>query len=592
MEKKEEIFKKLHIDSFSALALLIPSRYEDYRLYPKLLPSTHMVVDATINDIRKTPSTFQLELYAHNFAHPIRGVIFHPKPYMLHQFAKNKRLYLYGQIECKNGFCSINMPKPVSESNIGTITPFYKTPLRSDILRRFIAKHLNLQALLAEGLREDIATTLLELHFPQTLQNGLSEKQLFALKFTELFLHMKKLRTKKICFPSLSQHASDITNWLDTLPFTLTQDQKKAIEQIKNDLKSATAARRMIVGDVGSGKTMVILASALLNYPNRSVLMAPTTVLANQLYEEAQKHLPMLKTALVTNKTKKIDLNEYDFLIGTHALLYKGLPEATLVMVDEQHRFGTKQRALLSQLVQSGERKPHFLQFSATPIPRTQAMIESAYIDVTLITQTPFKKDITSKVIGKKEFPNLIEHIKNEIAKNNQILIVYPLVKESDAISYQSIDQARSWWEKRFENVYVTHGKDKEKEQVLLEFREKGSILIATTVVEVGISLPCLSTVVIVGAERLGLSTLHQLRGRVSRTGLKGYCYLYTNLKSSKRLEEFCRTPSGFEIARLDLKYRNSGDLLSGKEQSGKQFRFINLAEDEEVVTQVRELFN
>ncbi len=592
MQKIDEIFKKLHINSFCELSLIIPSRYEDYRLFPKLLPATQMLIDATVNDIRKTPSTFQLELYAHNFAHPIRGVLFHPKPYMLHRFAKHKRLYLYGQIECKSGFCSINMPKVIDESNVGRVTPIYKSGVRGDVLRRFIQTNLTLEKLIEEGLKEEIAKTVLELHFPKEPIGELSQKHLHALKFTELFVYMQKLAKKKVSFPSISQHAGDITKWIKTLPFALTNDQKQAIEQIRNDLLRPVAARRMVVGDVGSGKTMIILASALLNHPNRSILMAPTTILANQLYEEAQKFLPDLKTTLVTNKTKKIDLEAFDFIIGTHALLYRELPKATLVMVDEQHRFGTAQRAMLAKLVESGEKKPHFLQFSATPIPRTQAMIESSHIDVTLITQTPFEKNITSKVIGKKDFPTLLEHIKNEIANKRQVLLIYPLVEESEAISYQSIDEARGWWEKRFAGVYVTHGKDKEKEQVLLEFRDNGNILIATTVVEVGISLPRLSTVVIVGAERLGLSTLHQLRGRVSRTGLKGYCFCYTNLETSKRLEEFCRTSSGFDIAKLDLKYRNSGDLLSGKEQSGKQFHWADLAEDEDVVKEVKNEFN
>ncbi|SFV60384.1 ATP-dependent DNA helicase RecG [hydrothermal vent metagenome] len=589
MKEIKERFTKLHIDSFCELALIIPKGYEDYRLHSSLKVGSKMLIDATINQSRKSPASLQLDLYAHNLGHSIQGVLFRPKPYMLHQFPLQKRLYLYGQIECKTGHCSILMPKIISEANIGTITPIYKTPLRLDVMRRFMAKHLTLQALTDEGLPKEIAKTLLMLHFPKELPTELTKEQLHALKFTELFVYMKKLRQKRVDFEAISSEVSDISKWIHSLPFTLTNEQQKAIEDIRQDLQKSTAARRMIVGDVGSGKTMVILASALLNAPKRSILMAPTTILAQQLYEEAKKFAPQLKTVLVTNKSKKEPLDAYDFIIGTHALLYRELPEATLVMVDEQHRFGTAQRAHLAKLVEKKEKKPHFLQFSATPIPRTQAMIESAHIDVSLITTTPFQKDITNRVIHKEHFKELIEHVQSEKEKGNQILIIYPLVEESETISYQSIEEARSWWERKFEGVYVTHGKDKEKEEVLLEFREKGSILIATTVVEVGISLPRLSTVVIVGAERLGLATLHQLRGRVSRTGLKGYCFLYTNQKSSKRLEEFCKTTSGFDIAQMDLKYRNSGDLLSGKSQSGKQFEWVDLAEDEEIIKEVKE---
>ncbi len=241
-------------------------------------------------------------------------------------------------------------------------------------------------------------------------------------------------------------------------------------------------------------------------------------------------------------------------------------------MVDEQHRFGTTQRNLLAKLIESDHKRVHFLQFTATPIPRTQAMIDSAQIDVSLITTTPFEKNITTKIIQRSDFPSLLEHIKDEISQNHQVLIIYPLVEQSEAIKYQSIDEARGYWEKNFSNVYVTHGKDKNKEDVLKEFRDSGNILIATTVVEVGISLPRLTTIIIVGAERLGLSSLHQLRGRVSRNGLEGYCYLYTNQNESIRLDEFSKRDNGFDIAALDLKYRQSGDLLGGKAQSGKKF--------------------
>ena len=589
MNEIQERFSKLGIDSFSELALLLPKHYEDYRLHSSLMPGRKMLLDATVTQSRRTPSSLQLELFAHNLGHPIKGVLFHPKPYMLHQFPIHKRLYLYGQVECKAGHCSILMPKVVAEANVGAVTPIYKSALRSDHMRRFIAEHLTLDALRNEGLPKHIATSLLALHFPKELPSELTSKQLHALKYTELFIYMKRLRKKKRSFFAISNTVTDIAHWMEALPFELTKEQRNAIADIQNDLQRKTAARRMIVGDVGSGKTMVILASALMNAPRRSILMAPTTILAKQLYEEAQKFAPTLKSVLVTNKSKKEPLSCYDFIIGTHALLYRDLPEASLVMVDEQHRFGTAQRALLAKLVEQGKRRPHFLQFSATPIPRTQAMIDSAHIDVTLITSTPFKKEITNRIIHKEHFNELLQHIETQRAKGNQTLIIYPLVEESEVIEYQSIEEARSWWEKRFERVYVTHGKDKEKEEVLLEFRDHGSILLATTVVEVGISLPRLSTVVIVGAERLGLSTLHQLRGRVSRTGLKGYCFLYTNQKNSKRLEKFCNTQSGFDIAKLDLKYRNSGDLLGGKNQSGKQFVWVDLAEDEEVVSEVRD---
>lgn len=582
-------FKKLGINSYSELALLIPHSYEDLQLHQELFPQKPQLIDATVESVYRAPNSIQITFFAHNLGYTLQGVLFRPKPYMLHQFKVGDRDYYYGIIDCKQGHCSISMPKKVS--NIGKITPKYKTALRTDVMLRLVESSLTKENLLSEGLKVDVVQELLKLHFPDStacLNKEVDEKALNALKYAELFVYMKQLAGKRRYFKTISSQANDYTSWSETLPFQLTNEQLIAVDDIQRDLGKDVAAKRMIVGDVGSGKTMVILAAAFMMLPQRSILMAPTTILANQLFEEAVKFLPSVKTVLVTNKTKKFDLSEYDFIIGTHALLYRELPEASLVMVDEQHRFGTQQRNMLEKLVTQGEKRPHYLQFSATPIPRTQAMIESAHIDVSLITSTPFTKDINSKVIHKADFKDLLAHIKEEIEKKNQVLIVYPLVQQSEILDYQSIDEARGYWEKNFSNVYVTHGKDKEKEQVLLDFREKGDILLSTTVVEVGISLPRLTTVVIVGAERLGLSTLHQLRGRVSRTGLKGYCYLYTNQQKSERLDEFVNTTSGFDIANLDLKFRKSGDLLKGISQSGSQFRWIDFAEDEKIVEEVK----
>jgi len=412
-----------------------------------------------------------------------------------------------------------------------------------------------------------------------------------VLKFVEAYNHVKKLRGKRVDFPPLKALKGDINLFVEKLPFTLTAEQKKVIAAIQEDLACEDkAAKRMVVGDVGSGKTMVILASVMMALPHISILMAPTSLLALQLYAEAQKYLPKeVKIALVMQGKDEGNYVGADFIIGTHALLYKeDLPEASLVMVDEQHRFGTKQRASLEALVSVGERKPHFIQFSATPIPRTQAMMESELLDVSLITTTPFEREVLTQTITKPDFSKLLTHIKEEIAQQHQVLIIYPLVESSTEVPYQSLEESRGFWEDKFEGVYVTHGKDKCKEEVLLEFREQGNILLATTVVEVGISLPKLTLIVIVGAERLGLATLHQLRGRVGRNGLKSWCYLYSNYPANERLTQFTKTSNGFDIAKLDLKFRDSGDILDGTIQSGQKFKWLDMAEDEEVIVRAK----
>jgi ATP-dependent DNA helicase RecG len=580
-----EKFHRLGVGSITALSLIAPTSFEDRRLSEELIHNAPCVIDATVEHVVRTPKTLKITFFAHNLDTVIEGVIFHPKPYMIHQFPRGERAFFSGKGQWEMGKWTIVHPMKISA--VGSLVPIYKTPLRADVMRRLVEKNITVENLIADGLPEKIARELYTLHFPE-LPKPLNEQQFHALKFGELFEYMRRLRLKRRFHKTSYRASGDISAWIKTLPFELTGDQKKAIGEIDGDLRGQYASRRMIVGDVGSGKTMVILASVVLMQPHRSILMAPTTILAAQLFEEAQKFLPHLRIALVTNATKKGSLEEYDFIIGTHALLHRPLPEAGLVMVDEQHRFGTAQRHALTKLTDN-DTSPHYLQFSATPIPRTQAMIDSAHIDVSLIVQTPFTKNIATRIIGKSDFPPLLDHIRSEISQNHQVLIVYPLVEQSESINYQSIEEARGYWEKNFENVYVTHGKDKEKEAVLIAFREKGNILLATTVVEVGISLPRLSTVVIVGAERLGLSTLHQLRGRVSRTGLQGYCYLYSN-KSGKneRLESFSTCTSGFEIAALDLKFRSSGDLLEGSIQSGKKFRWADIGEDEEIVQEVK----
>jgi len=304
------------------------------------------------------------------------------------------------------------MAMPRKITTVGLIAPKYKSNLRNDVMGRFISKNLTFENLKLEGLKSDAIDEVLKLHNPtdEHLQNSeLTHKSLNALKYIELFTYMKLLASKRRYFKASLSKDAEYEKWVKTLPFELTKEQNEAIKDIQTDFKKDVASKRMVVGDVGSGKTMVILASAEMIFPNRSILMAPTTILAKQLFEEAQKFLPHLKSVLVTNKSKKVDLSEYDFIIGTHALLYRELPQSDLVMVDEQHRFGTAQRNLLEKLVSDtdakGEHvKPHFLQFSATPIPRTLAMIETANIDVSLITSTPFKKDITSKVIHKMIF--------------------------------------------------------------------------------------------------------------------------------------------------------------------------------------------
>ncbi len=589
-KKEKERLKKIGIDTILDLSLSLPKGYEDnfIKNFPKI--GFENVIDATVLHIQNMGKFLKIRLFAHNFNQEMTGIVFHPKPFHKKVFRVDERFFLRGKIEFSFNTFSIVQPKIIKEIN--TIKVKYKNKTIQEMADRYIT----LDNLISEGILEDIAQDIVMLHKPTVefienfQQNGYTERLKDGLKFVEIYNYLKKLSKKKVQYKSICKLNSDVSGFISSLPFRLTNDQLRCVEDIKRDFNSSFAAKRVIMGDVGCGKTVVMFASVMMAYPQKSLLMVPTSILAMQIYEEAKKLLPKeLKMVLVTSKSKDEDLSNYDFIIGTHALMYRDVPRCELVMIDEQHRFGVKQREFIKNRVAfQKDKRVHFLQFSATPIPRTMAMINSSVVDYSFIKEMPFKKDITTKIIRKKDFANLLAHIDKEIAKNHQIIIIYPLVEESENIEYHSIEEAKSYWLKRYRDTYVTFGKDKDKESILEEFRDKGSLLISTTVVEVGISLPRLTTIVIVGAERLGFATLHQIRGRVSRTGLKGYCFLYTNQNSNKRLEEFAKITSGFDIAELDLKFRQSGDLLNGKAQSGQLFKWIDLAKDEEIIKKAK----
>jgi ATP-dependent DNA helicase RecG len=594
-QEDKERLKKLGVQNSIDLALIAPVGYEPLFLESAPVDGMVNVVDAEITGTSYHPKYLKFTLFAHNFNQNINAIIFHPTPFHRGKFQSGKRYYLKGKIEYKFNAWQIVQPLIIEEIN--TIEIKYKTPLQNRTLKRLICELLSVEKLKEEGIPPHYAALLYRMHHPDMAyvkafieHEGFDPRTLEALKYAEIYNHLKKLSKKRLDFPAKYRLKGDIAPFVDALPFRLTGDQQRVIAQIREDLACDTAAKRLIMGDVGCGKTMVILASVMIAYPHKSILMAPTTVLASQLYEEAMKYLPdFVKVALITHEKRKVDLKEYDFIIGTHALLYRDLPDAALIMIDEQHRFGTKQRAQIKAMVSAGERHPHFLQFSATPIPRTLSMIQSQIIDVSQIKELPFKKDIDTRILKPNDFKMLTEHIRKESDEGRQVIIVYPLVNESETIDYHSIDEARGYWEKNFDGVYVTHGKDREKEDILEQFAQKGKILLATTLIEVGISLPKLSTIVIVAPERMGLATLHQLRGRVSRNGLKGYCYLFTKLQNPpKRLREFCKTLDGFKIAELDLKYRQGGDLLKGDAQSGKSFVWFDPLEDEAILREAQ----
>ena len=583
---------------------------------PKSYTNTYLVKN--LNKESKNSGAFRVKILSRSFFNKFLKIkalmmdfdcdlemnIFNPQSYHGKIFFESREMIIFGSVEFKNndlyGGWYINQPKVITTTN-EIIMNFSNTKHRKSTLNKILRDEISLEALLDLGLAEDVASDIWTIFHPESTldSNGDSDflksfqenggpfgKYLEALKFVEIFNYMKILKGKKKLFPSTCNLEGDYSRFISLLPFSLTNGQKNCIQRLSTSLNSKIATRCVVVGDVGCGKTIVLLSCVMMAYPKKSILLVPTTILANQIYEEALKFLPSYVRVGIAIKDNEII--PCDFLIGTHALLYRDLDGFDLFMTDEQHRFGTNQRLKIEYMLSMDGKKPHSIQFSATPIPRTMALIESNLVDFCFIKDLPYEKNISTKIITKDDFKDLLNHIREVISQNKQVAIIYPLVESSSKINYQSIKEGLPFWERNFNNVYSTYGKDKNKENIISDFKNKGSILIATTLFEVGMSLPRLSSIVIVGPERLGFATLHQLRGRVSRNGDKGYCFLYTNTPTSPRLNDFIKTNNGFEIAEIDLKYRQSGDILSGVRQSGEQFRYFDI-EDEDIARRAKD---
>ena len=584
----------------------LPKNYISTYLLDSLEPGRSGALLLEVMQTKTSNKILIIETRVENLNLPLKVLIFNYSYYHRSNFLMGAKVLVHGTIQLETHSHSpvlIN-PKLIKEAN--TIKATFK---KKGLTLEEVQARISLEALVNSGIGHEYARLIYEIFHP-TLDfvrehnelKGLPSRHLEAVKFIEIFYYTQRLERRKASFHSKFQCHVPLDTFIQGLPFKLTKSQMAAIDDIAKDLASEEASRRLVMGDVGCGKTLVILASVVLAYPHKSMLMAPTSILANQLYEEAKKFLPPFIKAccVVSGSHNKVDRLDSDFVIGTQALLFReeDFGDFALVMTDEQHRFGTEVRATLEAKLTSKGAKPHNIQFSATPIPRTLAMLRSSLINFSFIRELPFKKDIETFIINDRGFGGLLSRIKCEIDKQNQVAIIHPLIEEgapSDGekkkkIPYKSLKEAQPYWERNFEFVFSTSGRDKEKEEVLRRFgATRGALLLATTMVEVGISLPHLSVIVIVGAERLGLASLHQLRGRVSRNGSKGYCYLYTNMIANERLIEFSKTLSGFDIAELDLKYRNSGDLVDGSVQSGHNFEYFDMAYDTALLQKAQE---
>ncbi|HRE78699.1 MAG TPA: ATP-dependent DNA helicase RecG [Flavobacterium sp.] len=458
---------------------------------------------------------------------------------------------------------------------------------------------------------------LFNIHFPKSQE--LLAKAQFRLKFEELFFIQLQLITKNLIrkhkikghpFEKVGDYFNNF--YQNHLPFELTNAQKRVLKEIRNDLGSNAQMNRLLQGDVGSGKTIVALMCMLMALDNgfQSCLMAPTEILATQHFNgltELAKDLN-IKIKLLTGSTKTserkiiheaLENGELHIIIGTHALLEDKVQfhNLGLAIIDEQHRFGVEQR---SKLWKKNDIPPHVLVMTATPIPRTLAMSLYGDLDISVIDELPpGRKPIQTVHRYDSNRLKVWKFLKDEIAKGRQIYIVYPLINESEKLDYKDLMDGYESISRDFPlpqySVSIVHGQMKaaDKEEEMRRFAAgKTNIMVATTVIEVGVNVPNASVMVIESAERFGLSQLHQLRGRVGRGAEQSYCILMTSHKLSDdskiRIETMCRTNDGFEIAEVDLKLRGPGDIM-GTQQSGVlNLQIADLVRDRDILQVAR----
>lgn len=449
-----------------------------------------------------------------------------------------------------------------------------------------------------------------KIHFPIDLQE-IKEAKL-KLIYEELFLFMLKINYLKYLKTTDTKkepkqcNKLDVQNYINTLPFELTKDQITAVKEIYNDLTSNKRMNRLICGDVGSGKTIVGIISAYITYLSgyQTALMAPTEILATQHYENVKKLLSNtnINVALLLGTTKKkeketiykdLKNGKIDLLIGTHALLsdkvsFKNLG---LVITDEQHRFGVTQRESL----RNKGALPDILYMSATPIPRTYALTIYGDMDISLIKTKPSgRKEIKTIIKDEKEIKNVLYLMLEELKKNHQIYVVSPLIEENDALDLTPVTELKTKMDLAFNNkvnIGLLHGKltKEEKDKVMNDFISgKIKVLVSTTVIEVGVDNPNATMMVIFNAERFGLATLHQLRGRIGRNSLESTCILIGSEKN-ERLSVLASSSDGFYITEKDYEMRKEGDIFGVRQSGDMSFKIADIKRDFKVLLKVKE---
>ncbi len=634
----------LNIQTVQDLLYFFPNRYIDRSQHftPSSLPQTTAEVQVVGSIIHletvKQKKGSRLVATFSDGQNTMELVWFRGQQWIQKSLQLNKAYVAFGRLNWFGKKCSIAHPELVfveeheqRKGNFQAVYPSTESLVKSGISQRVIRQIMvHLFDELGKGVQEVMSPTLLQqyrlmdkhtalrhIHFPEN-QELLAQAQ-YRMKFEELFFMQlqlglkkrnRKIQLKGIPFPALGNYFNAFYH--KYLPFALTEAQKRVIREIRTDLKSEAQMNRLLQGDVGSGKTIVAVLCMLMALDNnlQATLVAPTEILAQQHYNSIRSLLEPLDvsvallTGSVTKAARKPLLEQLadgrlQLLIGTHAVLEQPVHfrHLGLAIVDEQHRFGVAQRA---KLWRKNDTPPNVLVMTATPIPRTLAMTAYGDLDLSVIDELPpGRKPITTIHRYDSKRLAIFQFMREEIAKGRQVYVVYPLIQESKVLDYKDLMDGYESIVREFPlpdfQVSIVHGKMKpdDKAYEMQRFVSgKTQIMVATTVIEVGVNVPNASIMIIESAERFGLSQLHQLRGRVGRGASKSYCVLMTGNKLSQdaqtRIQTMVRTQDGFELAEVDLNLRGPGDLM-GTQQSGMlEFVIVNLRQDVDIIKAAR----
>jgi len=634
-QRAELLKNELGIKTYQDLVHLFPNRYIDRTKYYKIselsLNNTEVQLVGKIIHIRtiegKNKAQNRLVATFSDGLNTMDLVWFRPSQWIKERLLLNIPYVIFGKCNFFNG--TVSMPHPELETLeehernlVGNIQPIYpsseklvKKGITNKVFRKLIE---TLFSEIGNVFYETLPIEMLEnlkllskgeavfnIHFPQSQE--LLAKSRFRLKLEELFyiqiqLVQKNLLNKRIKgfrFDKVGDFFNDFYH--NHLPFPLTNAQKRVIKEIRNDIGTGAQMNRLLQGDVGSGKTIVALISMLFALDNsfQACLIAPTEILATQHFQGISDLLKNtnVKVSLLTGSTKikerrdihkDLESGDLQILIGTHAILEEKVKfhNLGLAVIDEQHRFGVEQR---SKLWQKNTIPPHILVMSATPIPRTLAMSLYGDLDISIIDELP---------PGRKPIKTF--HLyDNEIEKGRQVYVVYPLIEESKSLDFKNLVDGFEQLVVAFPlpkyQIAMVHGQMKpaEKDTEMQKFIEgKAQIMVATTVIEVGVNVPNASVMIIESAERFGLSQLHQLRGRVGRGAEQSYCILVTDMKLSNdsrtRMETMVATNDGFQIAEVDLKLRGPGDLMGTRQSGVLNLKIADIVKDNEILKLAR----